>query len=109
MDFHQVAGLEVRLAEVPGRHPFETRKGIEVWLRETDGTRHLVDRASWEEREAVLKQASEVAELLDTTLGLPRGLTNSRPLPPGLANSLAGLPHREQAPLPLPNPLPLPK
>jgi hypothetical protein len=98
LDFEQVAGLEVRLAEVPGKLPFETCKGIEVWLRQEDGTRHLVDRGVWDEREAVLRQASDAAELLDTTLGLPRGLAGEESLPAGMGSSLARLPAPE-APL----------
>lgn len=92
LDFQDVAGLEVRLAEIPGRHPFETRKGVEVWLRLGSGERHLVDRGSYEELDALLRQASEAAELLDTTLGLPRGLAGTEALPAGLATSLAGIP-----------------
>lgn len=95
-DFDQVLGLEVRVADVPGRLPWGGRKGVEVWLRDTGGECHLVDRASWEDREVLLGQAAALAEMLDTTLGLPKGLSPALGLPTRLGEALAKLPTRQQ-------------
>lgn len=91
-DFDQVLGLEVRIADLPGRVPWEGHKGVEVWLKDAGGERHLVDRARWEDREVLLGQASALAEMLDTTLGLPKGLSPALGLPTRLGEALAKLP-----------------
>lgn len=101
-EFDQVLGLEVRVGEVPGRFPWEGRKGVEVWLKDEGGESHLLDRARWEDRDVILGQASALAEMLDTTLGLPKGLSPALGLPKRLGEALAKLPSREKEPVALP-------
>ncbi len=107
-DFSEVEGLDVRLAEIPGRFPLELRKGVELWMRDASGGSHLLDRVAWEDREMLLRSAAAAAEVLDTTLGLPRALDTEVALPAGLSRTLRALPSPRagrEAPAGLPGPV----
>lgn len=101
--FSDVEELEVLSTRTLGGEKGQTSMRMcEVWMRDKEGHRHLLDTSIWSERESTLEKARAAAEVLDTTLGLPREVESARALPAGLARAMAALPARESDPPALP-------
>jgi hypothetical protein len=94
--FGDVEELEVRSARIMGQKANEALHQMEIWMRDKQGERFLLDSAPWSEREANLEKAQAAADVLDTTLGLPREVESARALPVGLSKAMAALPRHEE-------------
>lgn len=88
--FSEVEELEVRTTKGQGQQG--EVKLLEVWLRDATGERHRLDRSLWSDKDEVLANADAAADLLDTTLSLPRTIAGARELPAGLSRAIAALP-----------------
>lgn len=97
--FSDVEEMEVRSARMMGQKANEAMHMLEVWMRDREGQRHLLDSSPFSEREANIEKARAAADVVDTTLGLPREVESARALPANLSRAMASLPrHEGQAP-----------
>ena len=98
--FSDVEELDVRsvkgLAQRGGSEVRET----EVWLRLKNGERVVLDRSEASATRELLERAEAAADLMDTTLGLPREVDAPAALPAGLDKALAALPRGAAGALP---------
>jgi len=88
--FSEVQELEVRTRKGMGQQG--DIKLLEVWLKDDQGERVLLEASIWADKEEALTKADLAADLLDTTVSLPRSLHASQALPAGLSQALAALP-----------------
>jgi len=94
--FSDVEELEVRSARVlGGQKGQEAHQQLQLWMRDKEGTRHLLDTAHTSERDSVIDKAQAAADVLDSTLELPREVEAPRALPEGLKRAMAALPASE--------------
>lgn len=98
--FGDIEELDVRSVKGMAQQGGSEVRETEVWARLKSGERVLLDRSEASSTRELLERSEAAADILDTTLGLPREVDAPVALPAGLDRALAALPRGATAALP---------